>query len=56
MRKDIHEKRSKMIENQIAAKKAFINNVIFVGAMILTAILCGFIIWGTIEIILSYGK
>jgi len=54
MRNDIHEKRSKMIENQIAARKAFIRNIIGGCVIVLASIICGLTIWGTIEIILAY--
>ena len=55
MRKDIHEKRAKMIQNQIAAKKAFIKKIIYGSAIVITIVLCGLIVWGTVELILAYS-
>ena len=56
MRKDIHEKRMKMIENQIAAKKAFIRDITNWSIISVGGFLCVFVIWITIELIMAYAK
>ena len=56
MRKDIHEKRMKMIENQIAAKKAFIQDITNWSIISVSVFLCIFVIWITIELIMAYAK
>ena len=56
MRKDIHDKRQKMVLEQIKMRKDFIYNIKMGTVITVTAILCVLIIWGTIEIIAGNGK
>ena len=56
MRKDIHDKRMKMIENQIAAKKAFIRDITNWSIISVVVFLCVFVIWITIDLIVAYAK
>ena len=56
MRKDIHDKRMKMIENQIAAKKAFIRDITNWSIISVSVFLCVFVIWITIDLIMAYAK
>jgi hypothetical protein len=56
MRKDIHDKRMKMVENQFAAKKAFIRDITNWSIISVVVFLCVFVIWITIDLIVAYAK
>jgi hypothetical protein len=56
MRQEIHDKRQKMIMDQIKLRKDFIYNIKIGSAIIIASILSLLIIWGTIEIIVGNGK
>jgi hypothetical protein len=55
MRQEIHDKRVKMIENQIAAKKAFIQDITNWSIISVVVILAGVIVVSTINIIMAYA-
>lgn len=56
MRNEIREKRKKLIENQLAARKHFFDSITLYGIS-LTIILTGsFVLWWAIDLIIFYSK
>ena len=56
MRNEIHEKRKRLIENQIAAKKAFIHNIRDGSLILFTMLIGGSLLWVMISFVYDHIK